>query len=104
MAPEASGLMPVYSTHQLDIGDLRLGARLRAARNAQEKTLQQVAKACGISAGRLSELENDRRPLELEQVWAITGALGLSLTAIIPESVLPYQIVRADAPQGGNFR
>lgn len=96
--------MPVYSTHQLNIADLRLGARLRAARNAQQKTLQQLAKASGISAGRLSELENDRRPLELEQVWAITGALGLSLTAILQESVLPYQIVRADAPQGGNFR
>src|SRR5690242_21805608 len=96
--------MPVYSTHQLHPGKLQLGARLRAARQAQGRTLHQVAQTAGISSGRLSELENDHRPLDLDQAAAIARALGLPLSTLLPDEVsVPYQIVRADAPRGSGL-
>lgn len=97
--------MPVYSTHQLSASDLQLGARLRAVRQARGMTLQEVAKAAGLSSGRLSELENNRRALDLDQALAIATALGQPLSALLPdEHSLPYQIVRADTPRDSGFR
>src|SRR5690348_9403562 len=97
--------MPVYSTHQLSARDLQLGARLRSARQARGMTLQEVAKAAGLSSGRLSELENDRRAVDLDQALAIATALGQPLSALLPdEQSLPYQITRADTPRDSGFR
>ncbi|HVB38701.1 MAG TPA: cupin domain-containing protein, partial [Vicinamibacterales bacterium] len=46
-----------------------------------------------------------RSPMDLEQATALAGALGVPLSALLPEEIsLPYQIVRSDGPRAGALR
>ena len=88
--------MPVYSSHLLHYEQLRLGERIREARQQSGMTLKQLAARVNTSAARLSQIENDRLHLDLDEVQVLTRALEIPLEALLPaEQTLPYQIVRA---------
>lgn len=87
--------MPVYSSHLLRYDQLKLGERIRESRQQQGMTLKELAAKVNTSAARLSQIENDRLRLDLDEVQAFTSALDLPLEALLPaEQTLPYQIVR----------
>jgi transcriptional regulator with XRE-family HTH domain len=62
-----------------------VGARLRALRQARGVTLSALAREAGLGKGTLSELESGRRNPTLETLFAVTTALGLPLSAALPE-------------------
>lgn len=87
--------MPVYSSHLLKYEDLKLGSRIRAARQERELTLRQLADRVHTSAARLSQIENERVRLNLQEVIAFADALGIGLDALVtPDLTVPYQISR----------
>jgi len=91
--------MPVYSSHLLQYADLELGRRIRQARQAQGLTLRHVAKHLRTSSARLSQIENERLRLSLEDVLQIADAIGVPVDVLIPADVsMPFQITR-DADQ-----
>jgi transcriptional regulator with XRE-family HTH domain len=87
--------MPVYSSHLLRYEELRLGDRIRGARERRGLTLKQLATQMESSAARLSQIENDRLRLDLDDVVALARALDLPLDEFVPPDLsLPYQIAR----------
>src|SRR5258708_3926740 len=87
--------MPVYSSHLLQYRDLNLGARIREARQRKGFTLRDLAHKAATSSARLSQVENDRIRLSLEDVMQLAAALEISVEEITPpDAVLPYQITR----------
>lgn len=60
------------------------GARLRELRQARGLSVAQLALLSGLGKGTLSELETGRRNPTLETLYAVTTALGVSLSAALP--------------------
>ena len=60
-----------------------LGRSLRATREEQEARLVDVAERAGISPQYLSEIERGRKEPSSEMIAAVTGALGVSLDALL---------------------
>jgi transcriptional regulator with XRE-family HTH domain len=87
--------MPVYSSHLLRYEDLKLGDRIRSARQQQGLTLKQLSARVNTSPARMSQVENDRLRLDVQEVLGFAEALNIPLTALIPgDDSLPYQIAR----------
>ncbi len=87
--------MPLYSSHLLQYEQLKLGDRIREARQRQGLTLKQLAGRLNSSAARLSQIENERLRLDLQEIATFAEALAIPLDALIPPDVsLPYQIAR----------
>jgi len=87
--------MAVYSSHLLDYEQLKLGGRIRDARLKRGLTLKQLATRLTTSSARLSQIENERLRLDVEDVIAVAGALGVGVDTLVPADVrLPFQIVR----------
>ncbi len=63
---------------------LTVGARLRALREARGISLGDLAAEAGIGKGTLSELETGRRNPTLDTLFAVTTALGVALSAVLP--------------------
>ena len=97
--------MPVYSSHLLRYEELKLGERIRAARQQRGMTLKELATRVESSAARLSQIENDHLRLDVEDVVAFATALDVSLDEFIPPDVSqPYQIVRDADVRGRPLR
>jgi len=62
-----------------------IGQSLRAARNAQHRTLRDVAREARVSLGYLSEVERGQKEASSELLNAICTALGLSLSCVITD-------------------
>jgi transcriptional regulator with XRE-family HTH domain len=60
-----------------------VGERLRAARRERRLSLGALAEAAGIGKGSLSELENGIRNPTLSTLYALAGALGVPLAALL---------------------
>lgn len=60
-----------------------IGQSLRAARNAQDRTLRDVAREARVSLGYLSEVERGQKEASSELLNAICTALGLTLSSVI---------------------
>ena len=76
---------------ELDAEDLKIGARLRAARKGSALTLEQLAQATNLSRAFLSRVENDTALPRLPTLIAICRALALpvgSLFAAAEESLV----------------
>jgi transcriptional regulator with XRE-family HTH domain/uncharacterized cupin superfamily protein len=87
--------MPVYSSHLLRYEDLRVGERIREARQRHGVTLKALAALVATSPARLSQIENDRLGLDVQEVLTFAEALKVPLDSLIPpDQTLPYQIVR----------
>jgi transcriptional regulator with XRE-family HTH domain/uncharacterized RmlC-like cupin family protein len=87
--------MPVYESHTRDYTRLELGPRLCKERQRQGLTLLQLANRCGISASKLSQIENNVQVADVSEALAIAGALGTPLNSLLPrDRALPCQITR----------
>lgn len=68
----------------------RVGERLRAARQAQGLTLEDLAASAAMSASTLSRLESGKRQASLELLLPLTRRLGLRIDDLLrPEIVDP---------------
>lgn len=78
----------------------RVGARLRAARQARGLTLEDLAGSAGMSVSTLSRLESGKRQASLELLLPLTRRLGLRIDDLVsPETVDPRvrrPVVRRD--------
>lgn len=63
----------------------QIGASLRSARTAQNRTLRDVAREARVSLGYLSEVERGQKEASSELLNAICSALGLSLSFIVSD-------------------
>jgi DNA-binding XRE family transcriptional regulator len=59
-----------------------VGSELRAARQAADRTLAEVAEQAGVSMQYLSEVERGTKEPSSEVVRAVCGALGLRLVEL----------------------
>ncbi|WP_433044471.1 helix-turn-helix domain-containing protein [Dactylosporangium sp. CS-033363] len=60
-----------------------MGERLRSMREARGLSLSALARAAGIGKATLSGLEHGTRNPTLETLYAVAGALGVPLTALV---------------------
>ncbi len=74
-----------------------VGARLRALRTASGWSLSELARRTGLGKGTLSELESGHRNPTLATLFAVTTALGLPLSAVIPDEAGPVSGDAVDA-------
>jgi transcriptional regulator with XRE-family HTH domain len=82
-----------------------LGERIRELRQQQGVTLRALAERVKTSPARLSQIENDRLHLDLDEVQVLTRALEIPLEALLPaEQTLPYQIVRDRESRASRMR
>jgi transcriptional regulator with XRE-family HTH domain len=81
--------------------DVKIGARLRAARLSRGMTLGAVASAAGISQGFVSKLERDQVSPSVASLVAICQAVGLKVGELFEPP--PSQIVRAGHGAPINF-
>jgi transcriptional regulator with XRE-family HTH domain len=87
--------VPLYSSHLLKYEHLRLGERIRQARQGRGFTLKELATAIHTSAARLSQIENERIRLDVPEVIALAAALQVGLDTLVPPDVnVPYQLAR----------
>src|SRR6476646_8912372 len=87
--------MAAYGSHAADYTALKLGQRIQQQREKLGLTLQDVSRRSRISIGRLSQIENGHRVLDAVQAGIIAEALGLSLTALLPDDEsVPYVVSR----------
>lgn len=63
-----------------------IGRRLQALRRAQGHTLEQLAAACDLTPGYLSQIENGQAVPSLTALHVIAAELGSELSAFFPES------------------
>ncbi|MBX6750474.1 MAG: helix-turn-helix domain-containing protein [Micromonosporaceae bacterium] len=61
-----------------------VGRALRALREAAGLSLSELARQSGVGKATLSELESGRRNPTLETLYALTTALGVPLSAVLP--------------------
>lgn len=59
--------------------EVRIGARLRAARTERGLTIEQLAHASGLTKGFISQLERDATAASLASLARICGALGIRI-------------------------
>lgn len=67
----------------------RVGARIRAGRQAKKLTLRQLAMRVGVSASMLSLVENGRTLASVTTLRSLVGELDISLDELFGESVSP---------------
>lgn len=92
--------LPEKTTPQASNDDGLIGAKLRGLRQRQEKTLQAVATATGISVGHLSQLERDLVSPSIKTLHDISRALGVNISWFFlsedPAQRVEQYIVRGD--------
>jgi transcriptional regulator with XRE-family HTH domain len=71
-------------------GHVRIGARLRHAREASRQSLSDVAARCGVSKGFISRIERDEASPSVASLVALCDAVGLTMADLfaIPETTL----------------
>jgi transcriptional regulator with XRE-family HTH domain len=72
-----------------------LGDALRRRRQAQGRTLREVAAAAGVSLTYLSEVERGRKEASSEVLEAVCAALGLVLADLLYEVAETLAVARA---------
>ena len=73
----------------------RIGPRLKAARQAQRLTLDELAANCGITKGYLSKIERDHASASVATLVRICAALNIPVGSLF-ESSAAGEVVRAD--------
>lgn len=74
----------------------RIGPRLKATRQAQRLTLDELAAACGITKGYLSKIERDHASASVATLVRICTALNIPVGSLF-ENSSAGEVVRADA-------
>jgi transcriptional regulator with XRE-family HTH domain len=76
-----------------------IGPRLRAAREGRGVSLRRVAKAVGISASALSQIETSRSRASASTLYALVSELGMSLDELfVDEGSRPPSAPPTDGP------
>jgi transcriptional regulator with XRE-family HTH domain len=75
--------MPAHRPQRSDLA-VAIGAQLRALRERRELSLGALAARSGLGKGTLSELETGRRNPTIETLFAVTTALGVPFSAVLP--------------------
>jgi transcriptional regulator with XRE-family HTH domain len=72
------------------VSEVRIGARLRHAREASRQSLSDVAARCGVSKGFISRIERDEASPSVASLVALCDAVGLSMADLfaMPETTL----------------
>ncbi|QYC45176.1 HTH-type transcriptional regulator SinR [Nonomuraea coxensis DSM 45129] len=73
----------------MDGRETDIGSRLRRLREARGISLSALARSAGIGKATLSGLELGTRNPTLETLYAVAGALGVPLTALVLEAGAP---------------
>ena len=73
---------------------VRIGARLKAVRRSQRRTLEEVAEASGLTKGFLSKIERDLASASVAALLRICATLGIPLSSLF-ESESTGEVVRA---------
>jgi transcriptional regulator with XRE-family HTH domain len=68
----------------IDLQPLTAGRRLKTVRVAQGLSQWDLARRASVQPGRLSELENERRPGSAAEWERLADALGISLCELQP--------------------
>jgi transcriptional regulator with XRE-family HTH domain len=77
--------------------DVRLGARIRALRQARRLTLRAVADRAGVTESFLSQVERDVASPSIATVGRIARALDLSIAQLFAETPTSGRVVRREA-------
>jgi len=77
---------------------VEVGARVSELRRRHGWSLSEMARRAGLGKATLSELEAGRRNPTLETLYALTSAMGLPLSAVIPGAEHHEQGVVSPAP------
>jgi transcriptional regulator with XRE-family HTH domain len=77
-----------------------VGEALRRRRQAQGRTLREVAEAAGVSLTYLSEVERGRKEASSEVLEAVCAALDLSLAELFFEVAETLALAEAGVPGG----
>ncbi len=72
----------------------RIGAKLKAIRRAQRRTLEEVAEASGLTKGFLSKIERDLASASVAALLRICATLGIPLATLF-ENESTGEVVRA---------
>jgi transcriptional regulator with XRE-family HTH domain len=67
------------------VGELRIGARLRALRTDRGLTINELAEAAGLSSGFISQLERDLTSASLSSLYRICAALGIRVGHLVDD-------------------
>lgn len=86
--------MPVYSSHLIDYHGLGVGRRIREERQRKRMTLRQLAEAIFISEAKLSNIENDRVSLDLQELSRVAGVLEAPLGSFFPKTMVQHHLVK----------
>lgn len=92
-------------------GPPAVGAKLQAARKAQQWSLDELSKRAGVSKSMLSEVERNQANPTVAVLWRLTTALGLNLTELLShapsgqsrptvERVLAHAMPTTTSPDG----
>jgi transcriptional regulator with XRE-family HTH domain len=89
--------MPVYSSHLVDYRGLGVGKHIREQRISKQLTLRQLAERINVSEAKLSNVENGKVSIDLDELSRIAAALEIKLSALLPRTeVQHYLIQRSD--------
>jgi transcriptional regulator with XRE-family HTH domain len=89
--------VPVSPTHN----EVRIGARLRAARKANGFTLDQMAAASGLTKGFLSRLERDETSLSVASLFTLCEVMSIDVGSLF--SAPEVALVRRDTAPAINL-
>jgi transcriptional regulator with XRE-family HTH domain len=64
---------------------MTIGERIRHYRELVEMTQDQLAERLGVTASAISLIESDKRGINLEKLYKICDALGITIADIINE-------------------
>ena len=90
--PHVTSDAPVPSTSPRP----QIGGRLKSARQAQRKTLTEVAQASGVTKGFLSRMERDQANASVAALVRVCQTLGIAIGALF-ETAPRGEVIRRDA-------
>ena len=84
--------------------DLWLGQQLRQLRNAQGKSLTQIAGACGVSVGTLSQIERGLSSLSIRMLHMVAAELGVPPDSLLRNAENPLVEASGRVQRAGSHR
>ncbi|WP_374650323.1 helix-turn-helix transcriptional regulator [Rhizorhabdus sp.] len=71
---------------------MRPSNRIRELRKKAGLSQGQLGEMCGLSQEQISQLENDKRPLSLDYMRAISRSIGCSVADLLPDEDNPERL------------
>ena len=90
------------NTNEIQSGVLGVGDRIRILRGTQNRTLQEVADACGLSKSMISKIENNKTIPSVATLVKIAGVLGTKVSNLLEQEGWSKAIIttRSEAESG----